>query len=766
VSGASDAIARPEDRRKLVAVLYADMVGYSRLIGLDDAGTLERLRALRRDVIDPAVHRHGGRIVQTGGDSLLIVFDSIDGAVRCAVTIQEQIPDFDGDQPADRAIRFRIGINVGDAIADGTDLHGDAVNVAARLQAECPPGGICVSRPVRDHVQDRLGLGFQELGAIRLKNIARPVEAFVLPPTYRGPQAAAAASAPLSNVERTPRLSVVVLPFRTLGRKSDKDDLADAITDDLTVDLARIPGVLAVAHASAARYGDGGAADVRRIGRELGVRYAVEGAIRKLGDSLRISVHLIATETGQQIWADRFDEKSENLAVHHDAVVRRISTTIDSRMLDAEVTNTLRERPHNPGALDLLLQAWSRFKSPTQQHMVEATDLLEQALRLEPNMVPAILSLADRLIHRHVTPDTIDWGNPDLIDHAAELLSRAEKIEPNDEWLMFYQGSLLRARGHWNEASLVLQRLIESHPNNYAAHRMLGRCAMIMGRPDEAVPLFETAVRLNPLSALNRNSSTMIGHCLLLQGKATAAIDWLQRGIGVMPESERRSRGRQTLYLASAYALTGDMERAAQALNEATRCWPFGTIHSLWPFYEPRGLPAEAYAKQFQYVQEGLRLAGLRPYADEASDSGVAPTQSLWPDPVGLTPTSCPGATTIATVELADLLTERRPIVIDVALGSWGRTLPGAIGLQGTGHGAEFSEGSQERFSRVILDLIEGDLAAPIVALCANSEGFSAYNLALRLVALGCRNVYWYRGGVEAWQANHRPARELTLREW
>ena len=180
---APDPTGKPPDRRKLVAVVYADMVGYSRLIGLDDAGTLQRLRALRQDLIDPAIEEHGGRIVQTGGDSLLIVFDSIDGAVRCAMKVQQQVPIHDGDQPPDRAIRFRVGINLGDAIADGTDLHGDAVNVAARLQAECPPGGICVSRSVRDHVHGRLDLAFEELGALSLKNIARPVEAFVLEPS-------------------------------------------------------------------------------------------------------------------------------------------------------------------------------------------------------------------------------------------------------------------------------------------------------------------------------------------------------------------------------------------------------------------------------------------------------------------------------------------------------------------------------------------------------------------------------------------------------
>ena len=185
VTNASDLTGRAPGGRRLIAVVYADMVGYSRLIGLDDVGTLERLRALRSDLIDPAIAEHGGRIVQTGGDSLLIVFDSIDGAVRCAVKVQQQVPNHDGGQPADRAIRFRIGINIGDAIADGTDLHGDGVNVAARLQAECPPGGICVSRAVRDHVHGRLDLAFEELGALNLKNIARPVEAFVLRPGCR-----------------------------------------------------------------------------------------------------------------------------------------------------------------------------------------------------------------------------------------------------------------------------------------------------------------------------------------------------------------------------------------------------------------------------------------------------------------------------------------------------------------------------------------------------------------------------------------------------
>ena len=289
---------------------------------------------------------------------------------------------------------------------------------------------------------------------------------------------------------------------------------------------------------------------------------------------------------------------------------------------------------------------------------------------------------------------------------------------------------------------------------------------MIMGRPGDAISLVKKSVSLDPLSALNRISYATIGNCLLLQGNALEAIEWLQRGLSETSENQRRSRGQQNLYLASAYALTGDIRSAALALREANQCWPFTTVHSLWPFYEPRGLPGPIYVEQIQRVFEGLRLAGLREYADEASDFGIAPSHSLWLDPVGMTPVACPGTTTIQTAELVAMLAERSPVLIDVALGSWGKSLPGAIGLQGTGYGSEFSQRVQDRFKRKIVELTNGNLTVPIVAFCVNSERLTACNLALRLVSLGCTTVYWYRGGVEAWQANHLPVHDLTLQEW
>jgi len=354
--GASDMTDGARDSRRLIAVVYADMVGYSRLIGMDDLETLERLRHLRGNLIDPAVDGHGGKIVQTGGDSLLIVFNSIDGAVRCAVKVQQAIPVMDGDQPPDRAIRFRVGINIGDAIADGTDLHGDAVNVAARLQAECPPGGICVSRAVRDHVHGRLDLVFEALGPLNLKNIERPVEAFVLQldPDHRPlashraknivqPVAAAVAASPRRRWHRplvvaaavvaaslaawafytgagrdlfgigpaakpvevatlaapdhlARRPSVAVLPFKNLSGDANHDFFSDGTTEDVITALSRFSNLLVISKSASFPFKDSNASPAD-IGRLLDARYLLEGSIRRSGNRIRVGAALTEATT-------------------------------------------------------------------------------------------------------------------------------------------------------------------------------------------------------------------------------------------------------------------------------------------------------------------------------------------------------------------------------------------------------------------------------------------------------------------------------------
>jgi adenylate cyclase len=356
-SNASDLIDKSPDRRKLIAVVYADMVGYSRLIGLDDVGTLERLRALRKNLINPAIEEHGGRIVQTGGGSLLIVFDSIDRAVRCAVKVQQQVPIHDRGQPPDRAIRFRVGINIGDAIADGTDLHGDVVNVAARLQAECPPGGICVTRAVRDHVHGRLNLPFEELGALKLKNIARRVEALVV--NFDG--TAVPKSVERSLVHGTGEAlllpgkpAIAVLAFTNMSGDLDQEYFSDGIANDIITELSRSRSLFVIARNSSFTY-KGRAASIKQVAQELGVRYVLEGSVRRGGDRVRVSAQLIDAEAGGHVWADRYDRRLADVFAVQDEITDAVANAIGPAISQAERQRAMRKPPDN-------LDAWEAYQ--------------------------------------------------------------------------------------------------------------------------------------------------------------------------------------------------------------------------------------------------------------------------------------------------------------------------------------------------------------------------------------------------------------------
>ena len=351
--------------RKLIAVFHADMVGYSRLIGLDDVGTLERLRTLRSLLIYPAIDEYGGRVVNTGGDSLLVVFDSIDGAVRCAIKMQQHVPDHDRDQPADRTIRFRVGVNVGDVIPDGTDIHGDVVNVAARLQAECAPGHICVSRAVREHLRDRLDLVFEELGTLRLKNIARPVEAFVLRFDIDGTMRwverslvhGTSAALPLPG-----KPSIAVLAFTNMGGDSDQEYFSDGIADDVITELSRSRSLFVIARNSSFTY-KGRAIEIKQVARELGVRYVVQGSVRRLAGQTRITVQLIDALTNTHIWAERYDREVEHVFAVQREIAEAVAAAIFPAVGDQERRMAIQKPPNSLGAWELmtpLILRWHR----------------------------------------------------------------------------------------------------------------------------------------------------------------------------------------------------------------------------------------------------------------------------------------------------------------------------------------------------------------------------------------------------------------------
>ena len=486
-------------------------------------------------------------MVQTGGDSVLVAFDSIDGAVRCAMKVQQQVPAYDANQPPDRRIRFRMGINIGDVIPDGTNLHGEGVNIAARLEALCPPGGICVSQTVRDHVHGRLNLSFEPIGELALRNISRPVHAFTVrldssaavshaatralffsrvhfrvdalfdprfavaaalvlcaaimagywivrgntrlpaPPeaiAVRQPASIDTSVGPLNmGLAKAPRLSLVVLPLSNLGGEGITDETVDAITEDLTNDLSRAWGLFVIGRSSAFTY-KGKPIDIRRLGEELGVRYAVEGSVRKFEGTLRVNAQLLSTETGAQIWADHFGVERDGLSYTVNDIVRQIAAAMHAGVVESESARGARERPTNPDVADLVLRARSLNNLPqNSQRSIQKIELLERAVELDPFSAAALAGLAEALLDS-ITTLANDPTAPDKLRRAEDLVRRAEELRPNDMIVMFAKVYLLSMRSRCSEVVPAAQRAISAYPNlnSTVPHPVLWTSGWLMRR--------------------------------------------------------------------------------------------------------------------------------------------------------------------------------------------------------------------------------------------------------------------------------------------
>jgi adenylate cyclase len=393
--------------RGLAAILAADVAGYSRLMGMDEEGTLERLKAHRRQLVDPKIKEHHGRIVKTTGDGLLVEFPSVVDAVRCAAEIQRAMVDREIEMTEDGRIRFRVGINLGDIIVDGDDIFGDGVNVAARLEALAEPGGICISRVVRDQVRDKLPYAFEDMGEQTVKNITRPVRAYALGAAAVGALPPVTAPArPRSLRHRAsprrdvPRLSIVVLPFANLSNDPEQEYFADGITDDLTTDLSRIAGSFVIARNTAFTY-KGKSAAVKLIGRELGVRYVLEGSVRRTGDQVRVNVQLIDAETGAHLWADRFDTDRANLARAQDEITGRLAQSLNLELTEAVGRRIEQERIADPDYRDLIMRGWVWYYRPLSiDNAQEARQAFERALEADARSVDARIGIASILIRK------------------------------------------------------------------------------------------------------------------------------------------------------------------------------------------------------------------------------------------------------------------------------------------------------------------------------------------------------------------------------
>jgi TolB-like protein len=368
--------------RRLTAILAADVVGYSRLMGADEEGTLERLKALRRELVDPKIAEHHGRIVKITGDGMLVEFASVVDAVRCAVEVQQVMSERNTGIAAHDRIELRIGINLGDVIVEGDDLYGDGVNIAARIEALADPGGVFVSNTVYEHVRDRLPFAFEDLGEQQVKNIARPVR------VYRVRETASAKSASVPALALPDKPSIAVLPFANMSGDPDQEYFADGMVEEIITALSRIRWLFVIAHNSSFTY-KGQAIDVKRVGRELGVRYVLEGSVRKAGGRVRITAQLIEAETGAHLWADRFDGSLEDVFELQDKVASSVAGVIEPALQAAETARSA-DRPTNDlTAYDLYLRGYATAMSSAAR-FPEALRLMEQAIERDPRYAPAL----------------------------------------------------------------------------------------------------------------------------------------------------------------------------------------------------------------------------------------------------------------------------------------------------------------------------------------------------------------------------------------
>jgi len=558
--------------RRLAGILALDVAEYSRLMGADEEGTHERLKAHLGQLVDPKIKEHRGRTVKSTGDGILAEFPSVIDAVRCAAEVQRGMIDRNAEQPADQRIEFRIGINLGDVIVEEYDIFGDGVNVAARLEALAQPGGICISGTVYDQIRDKLAHRFDDMGEQSVKNIARPVRVYALRPDAVAvlPRSNGAPLAAKPQPAAAPRLSIVVLPFTNLSNDADQQYFADGITEDLTTDLSRIADMLVISRNTAFTYRNK-PVDTKQIGRELRVRYVLEGSVRRAENRVRVNAQLIDAETDTHLWAERLDGDAGDLFALQDEITSRIAVALDLELIAAEA---IRPTEH-PDAVDYILQGRAAVSNPRSRgRYAEAISLFERALALDPQSVAAkswlALTLANRVINQMTDRIAGD------IARAQGLIGEALAESPRSATVHFAKGEVLRAQKRYDEAIPKYETVLAFDRNSASALLALGHCKLMTGSIEELIPLVEQAIRLSPRDPQIAVMCYRIGEVHLLQSRTDKAISWLEKARSANPELQYVHA-----FLASAHALKGETERAAAELAEARRLVGDGSYSSI-----------------------------------------------------------------------------------------------------------------------------------------------------------------------------------------
>ena len=588
------------ETRKIAAILVADVVGYSRLAGVDEEGTLARLRKLRSDLIDPEIAAHHGRVVNRTGDGSLIEFRSVVDAVRCAIQVQTRMLERNAGLPPDRCIEFRVGIHLGDVVeeADG-DLMGDGVNIAARLEGICAPGAISLSEDAFRQVKGQLDLPVLDLGSTQLKNIADPIRVYSLqvgPPPHAKP-------APTSGPEKStpPRLSIVVLPFANIGGDPEQEHFVDGVTESLTTDLSRIRRSFVIGRNTAFTY-KGKAVDLKQIGRELNVRYVLEGSVQRGGNRMRVNVQLIDAETGNHLWAERFDKPLADLFDMQDEIVARLAGALNTELVAAEARRA--EQAPGPNSMDLYFQgmAWLN-KSQTPHHVAQARNFFDRALAADPGHVEALVGSGRTDVVAGVNLFVVDWTT--VFAAAETKLAKALSSVPDHARGHMYLGYVHILTRRATQGIAECEHALALDRNLASAHHFVGVGKICIGRAEETEFHFIEALRLSPRDTLAYTWMNNAGAAKLHLGDWEQAAAWSRRAV-----EANRNYAIAYFNLAAALAHLGrrveahSAVRAGLALNR-----PFAISRARVAWMARSDDPT--YLANLEPIFDGLRKAGV-----------------------------------------------------------------------------------------------------------------------------------------------------------
>ncbi|MCZ6591968.1 MAG: adenylate/guanylate cyclase domain-containing protein [Alphaproteobacteria bacterium] len=590
-------MAEQRAQRRLAAILAADVVGYSRLMRADEAGTLAQLNAIRRELLDPKIAEYGGRIVKTTGDGILIEFPSAVDAVQQAIDVQQEMARRNADIAENQRMEIRMGINVGDVIVEDDDLFGDGVNVAARLEGLAEPGGICISGNAYEQVRDKLQTRFEDMGAQEVKNIDRPVQAYRV---SLEPDDRTEATSVQSNTSPLPlpdKSSIAVLPFQNMSGDPDQEYFSDGITADIITALSHIRQFFVIARNTTFTY-KGRAVEVPAIARELGVRYVLEGSVRKAGNRVRVTAQLIHGETGNHIWAERYDRSLEDIFGLQDEITQMVVGAIEPELDRAERERAIQTPPENLDAWEYLHRGWWHLIKFEKSEIQEAQNCFHHAVEIDSSFAQAYAGLAEAEF-MNLMGGFVDKPI-DSLEQGFEAANKAVALDGKDSVAHATLGVLHLARREHALAIEALQRALIANPSSAKAHHWLGLVFAFYGRPDDAIAEQELATRLSPNDPWLWAFMNVRSYAYLHSNRLEQAVEWAHRSL-------RQPSAPRAPYIVYVIALShldrrDEAERASETLLEKFSDTSIAKVRNAFPFSREEDL---------ELWIEGLRKAGL-----------------------------------------------------------------------------------------------------------------------------------------------------------